>query len=253
MPAPSPYKVIPKPGSSAVEIADIGFNEWNAEIVEVRHGIIWNNFGGYNPVLAEDLRAEKPPVRVMVGTPKTAKVFTRRMAEERKLYAGSPPIRQVICDVVGEYDRAKKLISVRELVDMVSRMTDEKKYRIANLVKKMNEKGQIFISPPLPSNGNVAPGFQQVAPKKTAPVIDFVEGVHPVKMYIYEYVDRYGIRTGRDIERELMDMQWVFRPKTVRKYIEECVDEGILSKVGSNSYEAGLPPHPISKKEKDGE
>ena len=233
------WKVVVKEGTDLVEAMRYGLSSRNSELVYEKNGIpvlrLMND-----KYLAEILNARMPKVKEIIRTPKAARVVTRDFSRGRKLYAGSSPFRQLIIDEVESYERRKKYISVDELADIIAKETDEKTDIIKNLIIKMNRAGQLIIR-----DGNVFVGIRhpELGVKRAFEVHEHKSGVHPVKGYIYKYVDKYvdnyGIRTYKQIEKEMMDIMWIKRRSTLISYLKEMVKEGCLRKIGGIEGEYG--------------
>jgi len=240
-------QAIPNLSSSPLEVADVGMDEENTELWEKRYGKKWRLIGGFDRALAEDLGANIPSVREQIKTPGKSIVYTKRgMPSKRMLYSGSSPIRQIIEDEVRRYyDELKRNITVDELARVVADECNEKQYRIKKLIEHMHDASEIFLSI---SRGKkyVIPGHPKMSAERKLAIVEWHEGLHPVKLGIYELLsnpDRHNLNSPtsyKELEKKLMDFGWIKRPKTLKAYLKEMVRDGEIVKIGSEHYEAGL-------------
>lgn len=232
------WEVRPKPGVTPLELFDIGASRDNADLVLVKGGIEITRVD-YDPYTAMILNAKMPTIDERLETPRGGGRITRELSFKRMLYAGSSPFRQIIDDELRRHESLRKLLTMKELAGIVANQTDEKVSRIMKLLKRMNDAGQILLK-----KGRVylGPRHPDIAVRRDYPVTEFVPGKHPVKLYIWKYVDEGGTRSITDIENRLKRIKWIKRRKTLEFYLKEMVRDGYLRKIGETDYEAVVSP-----------
>ena len=222
------WVVITKEGYDEIALAELGISSKTAYVAEYKNSVIVNRLPATNENI-EKLKPRMPKLELQIGSPDGVKRYVEDFNYKRMLYTGSSPFRQIIIDVVEDYEKRKKYISIDELADKVAKDTDEKVSRIAKLIIKMNKAGQLVIR-----DGNVFVGVRHpdIGVKKVSKLIEYVSGVHPVKRYIYVMIEDYGRRSYKDIEDRLMNIGWIKRRETLYRYLQEMINEGCLRKIG---------------------
>jgi len=237
------YYTMPKPGHSWLELAEDGADSFNAVIGNVVQGVLKDTMP-YNKLVAKELGAVEPAIKIFIETPMRSDVFTKEISGGRKLYSGSSPLRQIIDYRVRQFENNRKSITPDEIAEIVSRDTTENKKVIAALIKRMNNNAQLTIS-----EGKVTPGVRhpKIAIRRGNAILEYQEGhpVHPVKQYIFKYVSDYDARTYHQIEDELMRVKWIKSPKTLHRYLREMVRDGMLD-VDGDEYTPLEPPASMS-------
>lgn len=228
---------VPKPGYHDKEFMDTRPNSHNADMVKVVDGVpVYRK--NYYPDHMKHVDGEFLEVRQYVGTPGRGQMYTRDVTGEWHIYSGSSPHRQIIWAKLKEYANADKLVTREEVAGDVSNLMDEHKQVILNTLKSMHRAGQIAYD----ENNFVHTGPDELAPKKERKVLPFRDGRHPTKMEIYNFISRYGTRSFRDILDHMMPgIGWIKRPDTLRAYLKEMENEGILARSG-DTYEAVRMP-----------
>ncbi|RLG58277.1 MAG: hypothetical protein DRN95_04555 [Candidatus Hydrothermarchaeota archaeon] len=217
-----PWKVVPKPGVSVLELFDIGATRDNADLVHEVNGVVDLRLD-FNRHLAEALRARMPTIRMDVETPRGGRRFARELGRrKRMLYSGSSPFRQIIDEEIRRAESLNRVYGFEELADKVAKETNEKPARIKKLMRRMHAALQIIIK-----DGKVYPGVKHpdIAVKREYEIIEFKPGQHPVKAAILDYVDMGGVRTYNEIEKRMMGIKWIKRPKTLQRYLKEMVEK----------------------------
>lgn len=222
------WAVVPKEGYDEIALAELGVSSKTAYVIRYKNGVIVDRLPATRENI-EKLKPRMPKVELQIGDPDRMKRYVEDFSYKKMLYSGSSPFRQIIIDVVEDYERRKKYISVDELADKVAKDTDERVSRIRKLIIKMNKAGQLVIR-----DGNVFVGVRHldIGVRRITKLIEYVAGVHPVKRYIHMMVDDYGRRSYKDIEDRLMSIGWIKRRETLYRYLQEMINEGCLRKIG---------------------
>ena len=230
------WHVEPRPGVSPVELNDRGISSETAMLVGYKGNVPVITLPATRDLI-EYFNAEVPKVNITIRSPKFARVFTKRLLPKRMLYSGSSPFRQIIMDEVDNYERRKKYINVYELADKVAKDTDENPRRLEQLIYKMNRAGQLVIR-----DGNVFAGIRhpELGVRREYPLVEFKQGVHPTKNYIYKYVENVGMRSYKEIEKRMFATGWIKRRTTLISYLKELIDEGCLKKIGGTDGKYGF-------------
>lgn len=227
---------VPKPGYHDKEFMDRRPNSHNADMVKAVNGVEKYRIP-YYPDLLRYADGKFLEVKQYVGIAGRGKMSTRDVSGEWHLYSGSSPHRQVIWTKAKQYTDADKLVSKEELARDVSRLINEKQSLVLKLMESMHRAGQLAYD----EDGFVHTGPDELAPEKNQKVLPVEAGRHPVEQEIYNYISAYGTRSWRDILDHMMNIKWIKRPDTLRAYLKEMTDKGVLARSG-DTYEAVRMP-----------